>query len=102
MIYNILNYGAIPGENHVNTAAIQNAIDKCSANGGGTVLIPSGLFISGTLYLKSNVDLHFEMGAVRRRHRAVSGGAGDVFPALHPLGRHPLCLSPAGAHPRPL
>lgn len=64
MIYNILNYGAIPGENHVNTAAIQNAIDKCSANGGGTVLIPSGLFISGTLYLKSNVDLHFEMGAV--------------------------------------
>lgn len=64
MIYNILDYGAVPGEGNLNTKAIQNAIDDCTNNGGGTVLIPSGLFITGTLYLKSNVELHLEMGAV--------------------------------------
>lgn len=63
MVYNIVSYGAIPNSGHVNTVPIQSAIDACSAAGGGTVLVPSGLFVSGTLYLKSNVELHLEMGA---------------------------------------
>ena len=63
MVYNIVDYGALPGIGNMNTAPIQRAIDACSAAGGGTVLVPSGLFISGTLYMKSNVELHLEMGA---------------------------------------
>ena len=64
MIYNIINYGALSGDNNLNTVAIQNTINDCSQNGGGTVVVPSGKFITGTIYLRSNVELHLEMGAV--------------------------------------
>ena len=81
MIYNILDYGAIPGEGNLNTKAIQNAIDTCSANGGGTVNVPSGLFISGTLYLKSNVELHLEMAAeLRASTNRADYNPLDVYP----------------------
>lgn len=65
MICNILEYGA-KGDNHSNdAAAIQKAIDTCSADGGGRVLFPGGrIYRSGTIILKSNVELHLEMGAV--------------------------------------
>lgn len=45
-----------------NTKAIQSAIDACTE--GGTVVIPSGIFMSGALYLKSNMTLKLEKGAV--------------------------------------
>lgn len=81
MTYSILDYGALPGKDNLNTKAIQNAIDACAAAGGGTVLVPSGLFISGTLYLKSNVELHLEMGAeLRASTRREDYNALDVYP----------------------
>ena len=46
-----------------NTAFIQKAIDDCSARKGGTVEIPSGHFLTRTLFLKSNVNLHLHFGA---------------------------------------
>jgi polygalacturonase len=48
----------------LNTKSIQRAIDACSRAGGGQVQVPAGTFITGTLQLKSNVDLHLESGAV--------------------------------------
>ena len=57
-VYNILDFGAVGDGVTVNTKAIQSAIDKCSANGGGRVVIPTGKFISGSIYLKNNVELH--------------------------------------------
>ena len=48
----------------LNTKAIQNAIDAANANGGGRVVIEPGRHVCGTLYLKSNVTLHLEEGAV--------------------------------------
>lgn len=56
--YNITAYGAKGDGKTLNTAAIQAAIDACTKDKGGTVLIPAGDFISGTLELKSNVTLH--------------------------------------------
>lgn len=47
-----------------NTEIIQAAIDECSKAKGGTVIIPSGRFMTRTLYLKSDVDLHLEKGAI--------------------------------------
>ena len=44
--------------------AIQTAIDRTAAAGGGRVILKSGIYPSGTLYLKSNVELHLEAGAV--------------------------------------
>ncbi|MEY2917481.1 MAG: hypothetical protein RIS73_1195 [Bacteroidota bacterium] len=61
-IYNILDYGAKDDSVFINTTAIQKAIDACTK--GGTVYIPKGTFISGALYLKSNMTLFIEKGGV--------------------------------------
>ncbi|NDW11147.1 glycoside hydrolase family 28 protein [Dysgonomonas sp. 520] len=62
--YSITDFGAIGDGKTLNTEAIQKAIDKCTGNGGGTVIIPSGEFLSGTIYMKNNVMLHLEEGAL--------------------------------------
>ena len=45
-------------------SAIQSAIDTAAAAGGGRVCLEPGLYLSGTLYLKSNIELHLPAGAV--------------------------------------
>lgn len=62
-IYNIIDYGANNDGKTLTTKAIQTAIDSCAAKGGGTVYIPKGDFLVGTLNLKSNVDFHMQTGA---------------------------------------
>lgn len=47
----------------LNTKAIQQAVDKVTAQGGGRVLVPAGTFLSGTIVLKDDVDLHLQRGA---------------------------------------
>jgi len=54
------------GKRQDDTAVIQTAIDRCHAAGGGEVRLLSGTFVSGTLYLRSNVRLHIEAGAILR------------------------------------
>lgn len=61
--YDISEYGAVGDSLTVNTAAIQKAIDDCSKNGGGTVILKSGNYVSGTLLLKNNVNLKVTEGA---------------------------------------
>ena len=63
-IYNILDFGAVADSMTVNTVSIQNAIDDCSRNGGGIVLVPEGKFVSGTILIKDNVNLKLNRGAV--------------------------------------
>ncbi|MET0322498.1 MAG: glycosyl hydrolase family 28 protein [Duganella sp.] len=50
----------------INTRAIQAAIDGLAQAGGGTVVVPPGVFVSGALFLKPAVHLHLERGAVLR------------------------------------
>ena len=57
-IYNVRDFGAKGDGKTLDTKAIQLAIDKCFTEKGGTVLIPAGEFLSGTLELKSNVTVH--------------------------------------------
>ncbi|MDP3445879.1 MAG: glycoside hydrolase family 28 protein [Ignavibacteria bacterium] len=59
----ITSFGAKADGETNNAAAIQSAIDKANANGGGRVIIPAGNFASGSIKLKSNVELHLELGA---------------------------------------
>ena len=60
---NILDFGAVPGKTELCTKAIQSAIELCAATGGGRVTIPEGEFLSGTIWLKSHVELHLKQGA---------------------------------------
>lgn len=57
-VYNVRDYGAKGDGTTLDTAEIQAAVDACHRDGGGTVLIPAGIFHIGTLELKSNVTLH--------------------------------------------
>ena len=57
-VYNIRDYGAKGDGAALDTAALQMAIDACTRDGGGTVLVPAGTFQIGTVELKSNVTLH--------------------------------------------
>jgi polygalacturonase len=61
--YNIIDFGAIADGKTKNTEAIQQAIDACHQAGGGRVLCGAGCFLTGSLMLKSNVELHLMMGA---------------------------------------
>lgn len=60
---NILDFGAVSDGVTLNTKAIQRALDECSVSGGGRVTVPAGIYKTGTIWLKSNVELHLEMGA---------------------------------------
>ena len=58
----ITDFGAKSDTTVLSTAAIQTAID-CCANEGGRVVVPAGNFKTGTIVLRSNVNLHLESGA---------------------------------------
>jgi polygalacturonase len=62
--WNILAHGAVADPAVHSTAAIQRAIDAAHAAGGGTVVVPNGRFLTGTLELKSGVRLDLDAGAV--------------------------------------
>ncbi len=65
MTINVLECGALGDGIHNDGPAIQSAIDACNENGGGKVVFPGGrIYRSGTLILRSFVELHLEMGAV--------------------------------------
>lgn len=60
----ITDYGAVAGGDKLNTVAIQAAIDAAAARGSDTVVIPAGVFRSGSIFLKQGVALHLAEGAV--------------------------------------
>ncbi|HRI25505.1 MAG TPA: glycosyl hydrolase family 28 protein [Ferruginibacter sp.] len=62
--FNVMNYGAIADGMTLNSAAINKAIDECARQGGGTVLIPRGSFVTGPIIMKSNINLHLADGAL--------------------------------------
>lgn len=62
--FDIRDFGAVAGGIALNTQAINTAIDTCNQRGGGTVLIPAGLWLSGPIRLKSYVNLNLERGAL--------------------------------------
>ncbi len=74
-IFDITDFGAVSGDKTVSTKAIQRAVDMCVK--GGVVYIPRGKFVTGALYLKSDMTLYLEEGARLE-------GSGDVndFPIM--------------------
>lgn len=58
--YNIADFGAIADGTTLNTLAFKKAIETCSKNGGGKVLVPAGKYLTGAIHLENNVNLHLE------------------------------------------
>jgi hypothetical protein len=86
-VYNIRDFGAKGDGQTLDTAAVQAAIDACNKDKGGTVLIPAGDFVVGTVELKSNVTLHLSpsgrlLGSGKPEHysagKGVPPGNGNV------------------------
>ncbi len=61
---NIIKFGATADGKTDNTAVIQKAIDRCSESGGGVVYFPAGTYLSGSIFLKSNVTINLHKLAV--------------------------------------
>lgn len=64
MRYSAERFGAVGDGETLNTAAIQTAIDVCAEAGGGTVYLPAGRYVTGSLFLKSDVTLYLDAGTV--------------------------------------
>lgn len=60
----VSDYGALGDGKTMNTNTIQASIDECNKHGGGRVVIDDGVFLTGTLILKENVELHITASAV--------------------------------------
>ncbi|AOW10833.1 rhamnogalacturonidase [Flavobacterium gilvum] len=90
--YVVTNYGVNNDSTKIQTAAIQAVIDKASANGGGVIIIPKGVFLSGALFFKPKTSLHVSEGATLKGSDDISnfpimpsrmeGQNLDYFPAL--------------------
>jgi hypothetical protein len=61
-LYKVADYGAVSDGTTLNTKAIQKAIDACSSKGGGIVVFAPGKYLTGSLFLKENVNLQIARG----------------------------------------
>jgi polygalacturonase len=90
--YDITQYGATQDSTLLQTEAIQKTIDEASKQGGGVVVIPKGIFLSGALFFKPNTHLHVSEEAVLKGSDDIDdypkmpsrmeGQNLDYFPAL--------------------
>lgn len=61
---NVREYGAVGDGVALETAKLQDALDRCNILGGGEVVVPAGRYLTGSLSLRSNVTLRLEKNAV--------------------------------------
>ncbi|NJW52114.1 glycoside hydrolase family 28 protein [Salinimicrobium oceani] len=78
-VFNIMDYGATASATTSSSAAFKAAIDACANAGGGKVLVPKGVYLTGPIHLKSNVNLHLEEEAEVR----FSTNTSDYLPVVH-------------------
>ena len=62
--YNVRSFGAVGDGKSLDSPAINTAIESAFANGGGKIIVPAGIYLCGSIHLKSNIELHLLPGAV--------------------------------------
>jgi polygalacturonase len=62
--FNVREFGAVGDGLTLDSRALQAAIDSCAQRGGGTVYLPAGRYLSGSLFLRNDITLHLDSGAV--------------------------------------
>ena len=91
--FNIMDYGAVADGITLNTQCIQKTIDACAEQGGGQVIVPKGTFLTGSIYLKTDVELHITEGCVllgSTKHRD--------YKNENPYGWYALIMANAQSH----
>lgn len=78
-VFNVLDYGATADGSKSSDSAFKKAIVACAGAGGGKVLVPAGVYLTGPIHLKSNVNLHLEEGAEIK----FSTNKRDYLPVVH-------------------
>ncbi len=73
----ITDFGAVSDGKVLNTQAIADAIEAVSGKGGGHVVIPRGIWLTGPIVMKSNIDLHAEEGAL-----VIFSSDKDLYPLI--------------------
>lgn len=76
LVVDIRDCGAVGDGKTPCTAAIQKAVDRCAGSGGGTVRLPAGKWLTGTVYLESNITVHIEKGCTllgSQQHKHYAG-----------------------------
>jgi polygalacturonase len=63
-LFNVRDYGAAGDGKTLDSPAINKAIEACAQAGGGTVLVPAGTYLSGSIHLLSNIQLSIDAGAI--------------------------------------
>ncbi len=87
--YHIDNYGAKGDGVSLDTKAIQAAIDECTEDGGGRVIIPAGkIYLIGTIYLKSHVTLYLENGSLMRASTDMAHYGEDTYRTRYKMEKH--------------
>lgn len=81
-VVDIRDCGAVGDGKTLCTAALQKAIDQCAARGGGTVRLPAGTWLTGTVYLESNLTLVLEKDCVLLGSRKHEDYARPRVPAI--------------------
>jgi polygalacturonase len=82
-IYNIRDFGAVGDGKALDTAAVQAAIDACNRDQGGIVLVPAGVFVIGTIEMKSNVTLR-----IAAQGKLLGSGDGKQYHAAEAIPLH--------------
>ena len=62
--YNVRSFGAVGDGKNLDSPAINTAIESAFANGGGKIIVPAGIYLCGSIHLKSNIELHLLPGAI--------------------------------------
>ena len=62
-VFNVRDYGAVGDGTNLDNAAINKAIEAAAQTGGGTVLVPAGTYLCGSIHLRSNIHLLIDAGA---------------------------------------
>jgi hypothetical protein len=82
-VFDVKDYGATADGKTLDTAAIKRTIEACHAAGGGVVFFRAGIFLSGTVVLRSNVTLYLEAGATLLGSSNIADYSPQKKPPVH-------------------
>ena len=82
-IVDLTDFGAVADGKTLNTEAFAKAIDALAAKGGGTLNVPAGIWMTGPITMKSNINLHLDGGAL-----ILFSPDPDLYPVIYLSIRH--------------